>query len=517
MAQEIELKLDAAAVQLDRLKRATWLKRYACGAPRLEELISVYYDTDDLALRRHRVVLRIRRIGDQIVQTFKAEDSRSGTGLERLEWECQLERPTLELKHAHKNQTGGFDLKKYARSLKPVFETRVKRCAIPLLYQGSELELAIDRGEIRTGRRRMPIHELEIELKHGKPDDVIAMGREIAQKLRATYGTATKAERGYALRGNEMGSPHRARDLILFKDATAGDAFKVIAMSCLRHFTANRDAVLGGVPEGVHQMRVGLRRLRAALSLFKEMLRGPETTAVNSQLKWLTEELGPARDMEVLVDEAISPMAAKSPVPVAIEVFQKDVERQRDVGMARAQRAVRSERYRKLVLETVLWINGGRWTTTKAALISSRRALPIRRFAAREFNRRTRSTLKKLSRVEKLNPSQRHKLRIAIKKLRYATDFFQSLFQREKNSLKRFSLVLEDLQSSLGQLNDIRVHGELAKVYAVPKHRRRGAVSDAFAMGELAGEESAKSRSLLKTTKRLGKRLENCRLFWDSI
>jgi CHAD domain-containing protein len=107
----------------------------------------------------------------------------------------------------------------------------------------------------------------------------------------------------------------------------------------------------------------------------------------------------------------------------------------------------------------------------------------------------------------------RHKLRIALKKLRYATGYFESLFGGEK-TVKKFSAVLKNLQSSLGQLNDIRVHGKLADDYAAPARGTRRAVRRAFAMGELTGEERAKSRKFLKATKRRGKRLERCPTFW---
>jgi len=510
MTEEIELKLHATSAQLKRLRTAPWLNRYACGPGRLQRLNSTYYDTDELTLRGHRAALRIRNVGDHFVQTFKAEDEARRSGLGRLEWECVLKKPKLDLKHAHMSETGGFRLKKLSGFLKPVFETRVRRYATPLRYHGSELELAIDEGEINARRRRLPIHEIEIELKRGKANHVIAVGSKIAKKLKASYGSTTKAERGYVLRENEAGRPSRAQDIFLAQHAKTGEAFKVIAMSCLRHFTANRDAVLGGEQEGVHQMRVGLRRLRAAVSIFKKMLRGPETTVIKSQLKWLTEELGPARDMEVLADEAISPMLDKSPVPKAVEVLRTDIMRRRDAGMKRAQRAIQSESYRKLVLETVFWINCGRWTKSRAA----GRTLPIRRFVTQELNRRTKTILRKLGRVEKLSPLQRHKLRIAIKKLRYAIDYFRSLFHAKKRYHK-FAVTLENLQASLGKLNDIRVHGELAKAYAMPKRSRRGAVSEAFAMGELAGEESLLSRGLIQTTKLLGRRLEDCRPFWE--
>jgi inorganic triphosphatase YgiF len=513
MANEIELKLDVRPAQLARLATAPWLARLASGPAKNRRLESVYYDTDELRLRNHRAVLRVRKAGGAYTQTFKAETADADAALGRLEWECPVKTSRPDLKHARKKKTGGVNLKGLAGALKPVFETNVHRRTLPLRYRGSEIELALDRGEIKTGRWRAPIHEVELELKHGNPARVTELGRKIAEKLDAAYGAATKAERGYALRKGEMDCPVYAEPVLLSPKMTAAGAFRAIAMSCLHQFTGNRAAILAGNAEGVHQMRVGLRRLRAAISVFKEMLRGRETETIKQSLKWLTEELGLARDMDVMIKEAVTPMTGSPPVPEAVAALKADIVTKRDKGLMRAKRAVASKRYRRVVLDTVLWINGGRWTKSHFELIASRRDLSAQRYAANELERRSRKVLKRLSKLAELTPLQQHKLRIAVKKLRYATGYFESLFGGKK-AVKKLAAVLKDLQSSLGRLNDIHVHGKLAECYATPAQGTRRAASKAFAMGELTGEERAKSRELLKATKRRGKRLERCPVFW---
>lgn len=420
----------------------------------------------------------------------------------------------MQIDDAPKRTTGGVDLKKLSGNLKPVFETTVKRYTLPLKVDGSVVELSLDHGEIKTGRRRLPIHEIEIELKHGDPDAVVTLGREIAGKLDADYGTASKAERGYALREKETEASSHTQPILLSRKMSAAKAFQAVAMSCVRHFAGNRAAVLAGDAEGVHQMRVGLRRLRAAISIFKEMLRGPETEAMKERLEQLTEELGPARDMDVLAREAIAPMVDKTSVPAAVKTLKAEVVDKRDRGFDRARRAVASDRYRQLVLDAVLWINGGRWTTSGVAQIVARRKQPATRLARQELGRRTKKVLKKLGEVKDLSPKKRHKLRIAVKKLRYATGYFESLFDDEKKSVKDFARALKELQSSLGQLNDIRVHRKLAKDYATPVTHKSSDAAVAFAMGELTAAERAKSSKLLKATQRRGKKLKRCKQFW---
>jgi inorganic triphosphatase YgiF len=513
MTGEIELKLEVKPSQLGRLKHDSWLAQYASGPAEGKRLVSVYYDTDNLALRDQRATLRVRNADGEFIQTFKSE--RKWYGLGRLEWECPLKGPLPKLKHARKKRTDGVDLRALAGSLKPVFETVVQRHVMPLRYRGSRLELAIDHGEIKTGRRRLPIHEVEVELKRGKAGRVVAIGREIAEKFEASYGAASKAERGYALRERETGKPVCAQDIILSRHMTAAEAFQAVAMSCVHHFVGNRNAVIAGKAEGIHQMRVGLRRLRAALSIFKEMLRGPETEDIKKALKWLAEELSEARDMDVLTNEGIASIAKATAVPEAVKALKADVIDKRDEGFEAAKQAVAGTRFRQVVLDTVLWINGGRWTKSGVSLIGRRRGLSARRFAAQELGRRTRRVLKKLDKISELSPLKRHKLRIAVKKLRYATSFFGSLFVKEKKASKKFSAMLKGLQSSLGQLNDIRVHGKLANEYAAPRRGTRGAARRAFAMGELTGKERSRSRDLLKVTRHRGKLLHHCQLFWE--
>jgi inorganic triphosphatase YgiF len=86
------------------------------------------------------------------------------------------------------------------------------------------------------------------------------------------------------------------------------EAFDVIAYSTLRHFSSSANGVRSLDSEAVHQMRVGLRRLRAAVSLFKSSLPGPSTAKIKTDLKWLANELAPAREIDVLVRERIRPL-----------------------------------------------------------------------------------------------------------------------------------------------------------------------------------------------------------------
>src|SRR5439155_16864132 len=121
MSIEIELKLDLAAAAARRVSMAPWLKSLAAGAPKKAKLVSVYYDTEDYALRDKRAALRIRESGGKFIQTVKLEENVAQGLAGRHESECEVEDAQPDV---HKTKDlNGLRLKKYESKLKPIFET----------------------------------------------------------------------------------------------------------------------------------------------------------------------------------------------------------------------------------------------------------------------------------------------------------------------------------------------------------------------------------------------------------
>ena len=198
--------------------------------------------------------------------------------------------------------------KKLKRRLKPVFETHIHRTSVPVRKNGTRIEVALDEGQVRAGQRSAPISELELELKRGKPGDIFKLAHEMGKLAPATLSLKSKSERGYDLIENKPAKAVGAEKIRLQRGMNTADAFRIIGRSILRHIAGNETAVRRSDSEGVHQMRVGLRRLRAAISLFAKLLGDQETERVKSELKWLTGELAPARDLDVYVRNEIEPL-----------------------------------------------------------------------------------------------------------------------------------------------------------------------------------------------------------------
>lgn len=509
MSTETELKLALPAQALGEAERLPWLRKLATARLPQSSVRSVYFDTKKQKLRRHDLTLRLRKQGAKRLQTIKLANA-TAEPLGRSEWEEEIESRRPDLKRAKGTPLAPLIGRKFKKRLRPVFKTEVRRRVMNIHLNGSEIELAFDHGRIVAGRRSAPICELELELKRGDLSDLAALARRLGRGLPLAFAARSKPDRGYSLRAGEEHAAIRGTDIVLTPSQSAGTAFRQIGLSCLQHVAANQEAVEAGDGEGIHQMRVGLRRLRAAISLFGFMLAGEETESIKAELKWLTQQLGPARDLDVMAKKAVAPLRAENPDQPEIEVLEQDVKRQRDDKIERARAAARSERYRRLVLTTALWLIDGTWSRAPQDRGRDRAIDPV---AAEILDRRSRKVVKRAKRLHELDAARRHKLRIAIKKLRYACAFFESLYGHPKRQ-KRFGKLLSDLQDSLGTLNDIAVHASRAHELADPRQRSPRQPQKAYAMGFLTAREKAEARALEGAAAKSGKKLAAANRFW---
>jgi triphosphatase len=511
MSREIELKLAIPADRVRQVVQLAWLRELASGPVKHEKLVTVYFDTAKFKLRGHGLALRVRHQSGKRLQTVKVIKKGAGGDFGRDEWEAEIDRDRPDLKLAKATALAPLTSKKLRRKLRAVFETSVERTSVPIQLDGTNLEVAVDHGQIRTGSKRELISEIEIELKRGNPTALAEIAQRLAGSMPTAYGARAKAERGYALSANRVDEAVGAAETVLAPHLSAAEAFRTIALACLDHAAANERAIRAGEAEGVHQMRVGLRRLRAALSVFKELLEGPETDTIKAELEWLTEQLGPARDLDVLLEESIDPLVETAPV-AGISALRREVKARRRAGFAKARSAVESERYRAIGLRTALWIANGEWSKSEDPVIVSRRDRSATEFAAAVLTQRLEKILKKAAKVEALDPRGRHKLRIAAKKLRYACEFFATLFKQGPRR-RRLSKMLKVLQSALGKLNDIEVHKRIGRDIARPD--KHGQAKKALAMGFVSGREQEQIAPCVKAVTNTGDRLSKTKLFWQ--
>jgi triphosphatase len=467
VATETELKLLAAPADLDRLRRLPWLRAVQVGRARTRTLHSTYFDTPDGKLRGEGVGLRLRSDGRKLVQTLKtAGDARAGSFV-RGEWEAQTRGPGLDAAALAATPLAPLFDEGTLAGLRPLLETEVTRTELRVTDGGAEMLLAFDRGAVAAGRRRTAICELEIELLDGPARAMFDLARRLAAEVPLAVGHVSKLERGLRLLNGAGPQPCRWPGSPLRPGMTAAEALQAIAASCIGLLAANAEAVLSGdVPEAVHQGRVALRRLRSAIGLFKPLLADDETAAVRDELRWLLQQLGPARDVDVFLSEILAPVEESLPEEPALALLRRTLVRQRRAHAAAAKAALCSARLTALMLSLGAWIEGGSWLRGDSAALQE----PVEETAVRFIEARERKLRKRVRRLAEMDPAERHRVRIQVKRLRYACEFFLPVLPGKRG--RRTVAALSELQDRLGLLNDLTVAAATLGAIVPDRHAR---------------------------------------------
>ena len=449
--KEIELTLRLEPGSVARLLRAPSLKPLRAGRKRTLHLHSVYYDTRDLRLHRHKVALRVRRIGDRFVQTLKTPADLGGAAIARGEFE----RPVAD---ARPDLTGIVDKRlrrllehgRLADRLEAVFTTDIERSVIPLALGDARLELALDVGEIRTAKGNVAVCEAEIELKSGGVGSVY----EVADAVRrAVPGAAieplSKSERAFAFMSPGGPQARRADPIELGAEATVADAFLAIARGCVLQLRANSAAVAAGDhPEAMHQLRVAIRRLRSAFGAFAEALPARDRRTFATAMKAIADVCGEARELDVFVVEILGEAEKRLAREPALDAVRSAALRARARAWTRARALLASPRFTDAMLSLEGWLETGAWRVAVDASGSER----AQDYARRALKRLHRKLLKSGEGIAALPEPELHEVRLRAKKLRYAAEFFRSLFPAK--AARRYVDALGAVQDRLGALND---------------------------------------------------------------
>lgn len=499
---ETELKLELDGAALAGLPGHPAM----AGPPRISDLTSVYFDTPDHRLHEAGVSLRVRRADGGFVQTIKWRGSSGLFEREELEIEVAGEHPEPEVFA----QTPVARLLEGGAEVAEVCATRVRR-ATRLWRDGESLiEISLDEGEAVAGEAREPIIELELELKAGAPEALFRLARSLGEAAPLRLAFESKGERGYRLAAGDGRTARKAEPVELDEAGTAADAWRAIALNALRQISVNARAFRArpGV-SALHQTRVGLRRLRAAFSIFKPMLEGETFEAMKAEARWAAGELADGRDLDVFIRDAYQPAAERAATDPSMAALGARLLAARDEAYARAKEALASRRLADWLLDLTEWIEVGDWTRNDGAKVMAMRALPVRAFADQALERRGRFVRKGTDRLGKLSPERRHELRVKVKKLRYALDFFSDLYGDEAGkALKKQRAMVRGLQDGLGELNDEAVAAEVARAAV-------GADDPGllFVAGRVAGRREQLTSDVMSRTERAWRALRATRPF----
>lgn len=502
-SSETELKFQLGQGALDSLSRHP-----ALAVPgRRSRLRSVYFDTPEHDLRNSGFSLRVREKDGAFVQTLK---SRKGSGVfDRDEWETGVDgdRPdpaVLAETPAARVLNGSID------RLTPVFETSVERTVHMWSQGGATIEVALDQGQVIAQDQTAPLQELELELREGAPEALFRLAGELARDAAMTLSFQSKAERGYRLAGHEGAAAILAERAAITGETTAGAAFRQIARDCLTQIAGNAELLrTTRSARLVHQTRVGVRRLRAALSIFRPILDAEGLARAKAESKWLAGELDAARDIDVFADAFFGRPDEGAFEDASLAALHQRLLEAQAQAHEKAACAVQSQRFSALLLDLSGWIEAGAWTQIQDRDVAKVRSAPISAFGAARLEHLRRSVLKHGRRFKRLDAEGRHALRLKAKKLRYAAEFFAAAFGGSAARRRRFTETAKALQERLGDLNDLAVARDTALKVVGPR-----ASELAFTAGVLVGDRRKAEAHLLRRAAAAFAALDAAKPFW---
>ncbi|MCP4768418.1 MAG: CYTH and CHAD domain-containing protein [Gammaproteobacteria bacterium] len=446
---EIKFSLDAKTMQA--ILKSRLIRQSSIGKPQRKRPQSAYFDTRQHLLRKAGVSLRVRHSEDGFEQTIKVPAPGPVGMLTFEEWDIPLESGDADLAKFDKAVLAHFNPNRRKLNLQPVFTTDVNRTTILIERDKSRFEIALDAGTIESHgnkARQSQICEIEFELLAGPPLAMLDFALQLSERFELHPEHRTKAARGYALVRSALGPrPTKARDIPLDADMTVGNAFRQIASDALTQLYCNEIPTIEGNPDGIHQARVSIRRIRAALRAFKKSLPYDKRKAFNGEFRWFQQRLSGARDWHVFLDETVPRIRRNRPnARVNLDRLHKIALLQRRRETSEAMMVFRSRRYTRLLLQFQCWL---------LALEHDNRQLfeiELEPFARKVLNKTRRDYLVDRRPFSRMTPDELHELRKRGKKARYATEFFAGLWQN--GSTVPGIQMMKALQTELGEAND---------------------------------------------------------------
>ncbi len=451
MGLETELKLHLAPKHLQLLKRHPWLRSLSATRARTFKLYSIYYDTADLDLHRQGMALRLRKTGQGFVQTLKGGGQVNAGLHQRNEWETPVLSEQLDF--AALKACGGKLPHGVRNRLQPVFVTSFSRTVRQLIFEGAEIELCMDSGEIRSGQSSCPISELELELRSerqlqsGAPQQLFKLALALLDIVPLQVEHTSKAEYGYLLFSASKPRASKGRFPQLRKSQDISSAMHSLISACLAQVQSNvPGALLKLDEEYLHQVRIGLRRLRVLLSIAQHVYSDNVLSALKEQVAKLCVALGRLREWDVFITQTLAPICTRLPDHTGLRELLDASEQARQKLHADMEKSLASKEFQRMLLRFGAWMYGVQSDSVKTTL---------EQFAVDILRKYSKLVAKHSSALGGEDAEQLHALRIACKKLRYSAEMFGSMFSESRT--REYVAVLAQLQDILGILNDIAV------------------------------------------------------------
>jgi len=459
---EIKLSLPPRAAHL-----LAALPLLAGSAPLRQKLLNTYYDTPDLRLLRERVAVRFRKKGGEWLLTVKCAAPSIGGLARRDEWEVAASPGDFDFSHVGDRKLR-HRLESLRDDLAAAFTTDFTRTAWLLeTPPGARIELALDRGRIEAGSRKEAVCEIELELLEGGASALFDLAGRLQAALGEKYALrpepASKAERGYRLLAGTPPEAARSSPVAPHREMSAPAAFRAVALSCVTHLQGNEQGVReSDDAEFAHQARVAIRRLRSAIRAWKPVLPAAFVASFDPRWKTLAGTMGDTRNWDVFSGETLpaltgahrggsssNPGNSDSPGNAGFDRLARHALKRRADSRKIVRAALLGVAYSRLLLEF----------TAAVLALPDGPGQAIKPFARRCLDKRARKVARLAAGARDGGAASRHRLRVALKRLRYALEFFAPLFPGRRQ--RSYHLAVTQLQDLLGRLNDLVVAGRL--------------------------------------------------------
>jgi inorganic triphosphatase YgiF len=501
MPIELELKCRINPRDIARLHAHPLFRQGMRSAPR--KLYSVYYDTPELDLWRAGVSLRLRRAGKDWTQTVNCGGGVVSALHQRQEFESRIKTPFPDFTVlAQQDVAAHFAAVSLRTRLKPVFVAEITRTSTLLRpKKGVAIQASVDVGTIKSGDATEPLCEVELEWKAGPAWKVNEAALQLIQSVPMVVDPHSKAQRGMALHQGASPEPCKAQAPVLTADLTTNHAFVVLAQSCLTHYLMNQDGMLQGRdPEYLHQMRVALRRLRSVLAAFGSLLPEAALEQPVAEIHWLAQTLGKARNWDVFADETLPLVARHNDQHTCMARVEARARTLRRAANAAARRVVTSTRGQSMLLALGSWLSAQTWLNLMTDEQRDAVTAPVPGFAREVLARAQRRVRKRGRHFSRLTAQELHRLRIAVKKLRYAAEFFSPLYDASRAGA--YAVALARLQDVLGAWNDAEAVKQLVLLACRGVRHPRLAEARGMMLGWSNGIQDASRQNIRRAWKK---------------
>ena len=454
---EVELKLSCDSSTARAVAASSLLRRHRRGEAKPVHLDAVYYDTDDRDLLAAGAVLRVRTDGRRFVMTAKSRHEESGTALERQEGKVDVPTPEPERsllpQILSRRALSAID----GRPLSPVFRTEIEREVHLLDWSGAVVELAIDQGTILAGERTEAVCEVELELVEGTSRALFELAEALVREFPLRPNIRSKSARGFALATGTPPPVTKAPEHDFKKDDTLDEVLNQVLRAAVEHLLENQPAAENGSnPEGLHQYRIALRRVRSIFALMRPLTGSADLERLQTDARWLMSGLNDTRDWDVFASETLPAVSSACGDLGGFDVLAKAAADMRRKTRRNACEAILDARNARWQIALGLWIERGGWRDGPTKHGQKLLMAPAAGFAAETLRKLHRKAVKRGRHLEELSAEDKHRLRIAVKKLRYTAQIFLPLLQRNKR-YRRYVKFLAAAQEQLGQINDASV------------------------------------------------------------